>query len=145
MQPRGCKKGSDCDFSHDRSKNCQVDKVPKLCRNSSRCTWKPRCRYVHPEDGESIPQRVPRERNSSGLRERSSRFLQGPDASSQGFGTTSSSQPPPGHRAVEREQQLEEMQVEEGSNKVRVQVHSYSLKDFPILPTPQKVTKIWIQ
>ena len=33
----------------------------KLCRDGPQCSWKPRCRYVHPEDGESIPPWVSRQ------------------------------------------------------------------------------------
>ena len=60
MQPRGCKKGSKCDFSHERVGNNQVEKLPKLCQNSRMCSWKPRCRYIHPEDGKTLPERAPR-------------------------------------------------------------------------------------
>ena len=59
-QPRGCKKGLNCDFSHEQNGNNTLVKVPKLCMNGQRCLWKPRCRYIHPEDGEVMPQRVQR-------------------------------------------------------------------------------------
>ena len=61
LQPRGCKKGSQCDFSHERGASSSSIKVHKLCQNGPPCTWKPRCRYVHPEDGEIIPPRASRE------------------------------------------------------------------------------------
>ena len=60
LQPRGCKKGMNCDFSHEKSVQYSSFKVPKMCRNGPGCTWKPRCRYVHAEDGETIPPRTPR-------------------------------------------------------------------------------------
>ena len=75
-QENGCKKKDKCDFSHDQSCNDQVNnKVPKVCWNGPRCRWKPRCRYVYPEDGEVIP---PREERL-------------------GFGRVDRSQPPPGY------------------------------------------------
>ena len=57
LQPRGCKKGSSCDFSHDTNQR-KHSKIPKLCFNGPACSWKPGCRYIHPEDGESIPVRT---------------------------------------------------------------------------------------
>ena len=126
LQPRGCKKGSECDFSHSTVKNT-VEKVPKVCRNSLNCTWKPSCRYVHPEDGETVPQRAPRERNNR----------------VQDFGSPNLSRPPPGHRPVRLGQQAE-VQVQESSNRVTIKVPSYSLQEFPNMPAPQRVTKIWI-
>ena len=63
LQPRGCKKGQSCDFSHDANRlQLRISKVPKLCYNGPTCNWKPSCRYVHLEDGETIPARAPRER-----------------------------------------------------------------------------------
>ena len=32
-------------------------KVRKMCKNGTMCLWKPGCRYIHPEDGEVMPQR----------------------------------------------------------------------------------------
>ena len=62
LQPQGCKKGQNCDFSHDSNRHQNnVLKIPKACQNGFNCRWKPRCRYVHPEDGESFPVRAPRE------------------------------------------------------------------------------------
>ena len=54
----GCKKKDNCEYSHDpSSSDLTVRKVRKLCDNGPTCTWKPCCRYVHPEDGEVIPPR----------------------------------------------------------------------------------------
>ena len=61
LQPRGCKKGSDCDFSHEQTK---IFKVRKLCRNGQGCSWKPGCKYIHLEDGEVMP---PREQKVQGF------------------------------------------------------------------------------
>ena len=62
MQPQGCKKGAMCDFSHDTGRQLpKVAKIPKLCYNGRDCTWKPRCRYLHPEDGETMPVRIAKE------------------------------------------------------------------------------------
>ena len=72
---RGCLKGDSCNFSHSKAAIAQhVKKVPKLCRNKETCVWKPQCRYLHPEDGESLPA--------------------GPGG--QGFGVNNFSQQPPG-------------------------------------------------
>ena len=62
LQPQGCKKGQSCDFSHEsnRQQN-KIVKVRKVCQNGYSCAWKPCCRYVHPEDGETIPAWAPRE------------------------------------------------------------------------------------
>ena len=38
-----------------------IVKVRKMCRNGPMCSWKPGCRYVHPEEGEMMPQRAQRE------------------------------------------------------------------------------------
>ena len=54
LQPRGCKKGSDCDFSHEETR---ISKVRKLCRNGPECSWKPGCKFIHLEDGEVMPPR----------------------------------------------------------------------------------------
>ena len=88
LQPRGCKKGQNCDFSHD-SNNQQFEfvKVRKACFNGINCSWKPRCRYVHFEDGEVLPARAPRE---GGMRSQ---------ASNQDFGNQDLSRPPPGFRS----------------------------------------------
>ena len=88
-QPRGCKKCSECDYSHENSAYSKIEKIPKLCRNSRMCNWKPRCRYVHPEDGETFPQRASRMGGSSG----------------QGFGSPRLSRPPPGFSQVPRKQE----------------------------------------
>ena len=60
-QPRGCKKGSDCDFSHNLNSQGVVLKVRKLCRNGLNCSWKPGCKFIHLEDGEVMPPRAQRE------------------------------------------------------------------------------------
>ena len=61
LQPNGCKKGLNCDFSHEIGSHQQnVMKVPKNCDNGPSCRWKPRCRYIHEEEGETIPRRAPR-------------------------------------------------------------------------------------
>ena len=53
---RGCLKGDSCNFDHSKAALARpVKKVPKLCRNKEACVWKPQCRYIHPEDGESMP------------------------------------------------------------------------------------------
>ena len=53
-QPGGCKKGSHCDFNHNGR---SAAKVPKLCKDRQTCTWKPCCKFVHPEDGDQMPSR----------------------------------------------------------------------------------------
>ena len=60
-KPQGCKKGLFCDFSHDQSSLATIEKVRKVCRNGFLCLWKPRCKFVHFEDGEVMPPRVVRE------------------------------------------------------------------------------------
>ena len=57
-KPQGCKKGLFCDFSHDQSSFATIEKVRKACRNGFQCLWKPRCKFVHFEDGEVMPPRV---------------------------------------------------------------------------------------
>ena len=58
QQPKGCKKGFNCTHSHEINEQLpNITKVPKMCYNGPSCTWKPGCRYVHPEDGETIPVR----------------------------------------------------------------------------------------
>ena len=58
QQPKGCKKGLNCTHSHEINGQLpNITKVPKMCYNGPSCTWKPGCRYVHPEDGETIPVR----------------------------------------------------------------------------------------
>ena len=80
----GCKKGDSCDFDHsDAAQAKPVVKVPKLCKNGEACGWAPRCRYVHPEQGEVIPARSVERRGGD--------FIQ-----TQGFGTQDVSQQPPG-------------------------------------------------
>ena len=52
----GCKKGDTCDYDHSEAAQAKpVVKVPKLCQNGEACVWAPRCRYVHPENGEVLP------------------------------------------------------------------------------------------
>ena len=113
LQPRGCKKGSQCDFSHDRDSINSIVKVPKMCRNGPGCSWKPRCRYIHTEDGETIPPRatweearVPREgartsREEARVPRQEARVpreeVRRTEANMQGFVTTACSQPPPGY------------------------------------------------
>ena len=54
--PNGCKKGNSCLWDHsDEAQAQSVKKIPKICQNKDTCTWKPRCKYVHPENGESLP------------------------------------------------------------------------------------------
>ena len=50
LRPGGCKKGQSSEFSHETNiqQNTMV-KVRKLCHNGHGCSWKPRCRYIHPE------------------------------------------------------------------------------------------------
>ena len=60
-QPRGCKKGTDCDFSHEHMSQESLLKVRKFCRNGPSCSWKPGCKFIHPEDGEVMPARANRE------------------------------------------------------------------------------------
>ena len=62
LQPRGCKKGSDCDFLHEQNNKTMVTKVRKACRNGLTCFWKPGCKFLHPEDGDVMPPRVQGER-----------------------------------------------------------------------------------
>ena len=58
----GCKKGNECPYDHStQAQNEPVIKVPKLCKDKETCAWKPRCRYVHPEEGEALPVRGVRE------------------------------------------------------------------------------------
>ena len=76
----GCFKGDACDFDHSEGALAMpVVKVPKLCRDREACVWKPRCKYIHPEDGEVIPAR-----NVEKGSER------------QGFGPNNYTQQPPG-------------------------------------------------
>ena len=52
----GCQKGVNCDFDHSEAAQAQpVKKVPKLCQDKEACVWTPRCRYVHPENGDVFP------------------------------------------------------------------------------------------
>ena len=56
---KGCYKGDECNFDHSEGALAKpVVKVPKLCRDKEACVWKPRCKYIHPEDGEVIPARI---------------------------------------------------------------------------------------
>ena len=36
----------------------KAQKVPKLCFNGPMCTWKPGCLYIHPEDGDIMPNKA---------------------------------------------------------------------------------------
>ena len=63
---RGCKKEDECDFSHDiTSCDNNITKINKLCRHGLTCFWKPRCKFIHPEDGEVLTPRGERWRRSS--------------------------------------------------------------------------------
>ena len=77
---RGCIEGDSCNFDHSEAAYAKsVVKIPKLCRDKQACNWKPRCKYLHPEDGEFLPaQNVAK------------------DSGSQGFGLAGFSQQPPG-------------------------------------------------
>ena len=77
-QPQGCRKGSECDFSHEQNSDGAVLKVRKLCRNGFRCSWKPSCKFIHLEDGEVMPPRLQKEQV-------------------QGFVMPNLSHPPPGY------------------------------------------------
>ena len=92
LQSQGCKKGNNCDFSHERGGQYSSVKIRKVCRNGPHSNWKPRCRYVHPEDGEIIP---PREESRAHRVE--SRVLREEDRrpSVQDFRSPNHSQPPP--------------------------------------------------
>jgi uncharacterized C2H2 Zn-finger protein len=80
----GCKKGDACDFDHSAETQAKpVVKVPKLCSAKDACVWKPRCRYVHLEDGETLPERSWRGGHRQGMVR-------------QDFGPQDFSQQPPG-------------------------------------------------
>ena len=100
LQPRGCKKGSTCDFSHTGVQQ-RVMKVRKFCRNGPGCQWKPRCMYVHPEDGETLPDRATREEGRRRQWSGSDRHTGGNSSSNQGFGNPDFSQTPPGYSMTE--------------------------------------------
>jgi len=135
--PRGCKKGDACTHSHEGSIE-DVKKVRKLCRNGQRCTWRPRCRYVHPEDGEVIPPREERgSSGSSGSRGQgrlhyspSNGWIRVPD---QGF-LLDYTRPPPGY-------QVKEVQ---GSTRVQVVPDVRNMQEFPGAPEPKHITRIQI-
>ena len=128
LLPRGCKKGINCTHSHEAGGQLPIiTKVPKLCDNGPRCTWKPRCRYVHMEDGESIPARANGAHRQMERRPQikhchwsasecprggptSCSYAHRPEQSNQDFATGNYSQPPPGN----------------------------SLKEFPDLPAPRR-------
>ena len=79
----GCRKGINCNYDHSETAQAQpMVKVPKLCKDKEACVWTPRCRYVHPENGEVLPTGVERS------------FRQGMQA--QVFGQQDSSQQLPG-------------------------------------------------
>ena len=125
LQPRGCKKGLSCDFSHETGAQQKgFLKVPNNCGNGPDCAWKPGCRYVHTEDGETIPPRAPR---VGGMETRanichwsardcprggptSCSFVHRPEPANKGFLTANLSQPPP----------------------------DFSLTQFPGLPAPKR-------
>ena len=87
QKERGCKKKDNCDFSHDISTgDIKIIKINKLCRNGPRCHWKPRCKYIHPEDGEVVPPREERGRRTNNNENRG-----------QGFGGVDLSRAPPGY------------------------------------------------
>ena len=127
LQPRGCKKGLNCTHSHETDGLQSITKVPKLCYNGQNCSWKPRCRYVHPEDGESIPARAHRVSRMEGRRPQvknchwsasecprggpaSCSFAHMPEPINQGFSTPDLSRLPPG----------------------------FSLREYPGLPAPRR-------
>ena len=114
LQPRGCKKRDNCDFSHERGDRYVTVKVPKFCHNGPGCTWKPRCRYVHPEDGEIIPPRNQREegRRSPARDQREEGRWSQPRE--EGFGDINIRQLPPG----------------------------YTMENYPCIAQPQRPTEI---
>ena len=84
----GCRKGDQCDYDHSESAQAKpVVKVRKLCRNGESCVWTPRCRYVHPENGEVLPVRSV-ERNTTN------------NALKPNFGVKGLSQQPPGWNSL---------------------------------------------
>ena len=84
----GCKKGDRCNFDHSAEAQAKsVVKVPKLCNAKEACVRKPRCKYVHLEDGETLPER----NGSSGHRQGMVR---------QDFGPRDFSQQPPGWSSI---------------------------------------------
>ena len=62
QQPQGCKKGLNCDYSHEKIGHEYMIKIRKFCRNGPSCSWKPGCKFVHPEDGEAMPAREQKEK-----------------------------------------------------------------------------------
>ena len=96
LQPQGCKKGQSCDFSHERGAQNSFVKVPKVCYNGPRCNWKPRCRYIHPEDGEVVPPRTYRPGQGGQHRENTGGNWRA-EPSREGFGIGNMRQPPPGY------------------------------------------------
>ena len=96
-----------------------MKKIPKICQNKETCTWKPRCKYVHPEDGESLPVRQARVLTTP----QRSQGHQG-QAQSQNFGSPKmvhhppswSQIPPPAYQSQEHimeniQQKIQEMMV----------------------------------
>ena len=114
-QERGCKKKDECDFSHEQLANDQVNKVPKVCWNGPRCRWKPRCRYVHPEDGEVIP---PREERL-------------------GFGGVDRSLPPPVY-AGSSGRQSQSQRSQRGAPNIN------NMGEFPGMAKPRHMMEIWV-
>ena len=96
LQQRVCKKGDSCDFSHEKGIRFSSVKVRKLCYNGPSCNWKPRCQYVHLEDGETVPPRAPREDNRT-FRQEAREEDRRPLTNDQGFGNPNINVPPPGY------------------------------------------------
>ena len=116
-QRNGCKKKDQCDFSHDISVLDQGNiKVPKLCWNGPWCRWKPRCRYVHTEDGEVIPPRGER----------------------LGFGQMDRRQPPPGYSVSSgRQTTLQQRSAQQGPDL-------RNMAQFPGLKMTMNMTEVWV-
>lgn len=95
--PQGCKKGNNCNWNHSDNAQAEVvEKVPKLCRNKETCRWKPRCKFIHPEDGESLPGRSRQDQVSvSGPRSSEHHPSQGAAAPARVAATTSTPPPSP--------------------------------------------------
>ena len=119
LQPNGCKKGLNCTHSHETNNQLhKINKIPKLCYNGPSCNWMPVCRYIHQEDGESLPARAPRVPREESRRFQvkqcywsasecprggptSCSFVHMPEPIPQGFVTEDRSQPPPGYSLTE--------------------------------------------
>ena len=97
-QQGGCKKGDQCDFDHQSKK---LIKIPKICKDGPRCTWKPCCKFIHLEDGDQMPNQRNREmrtpeRNLNQKLNQNQRNLRKQSPHHQNFQHTDLSQPPPG-------------------------------------------------